>query len=187
MRQLLILRHAKTERTNPHGDHARRLIDRGREDAVRMGQFLQREILVPNHALVSDATRAMETFESLVQGIGVRPAADIVPALYLAQPPDILDIMRDAPDSAETVLVIGHNPGLHQLAFDLGQRGPRKLTNALAAGFPTCCLAVINCETASWRDVHPSTCRLDRYMTAKALREIHSAPDGLLTEVQDDC
>ncbi len=187
MRQLLLLRHAKTERTNPGGDHARRLMEGGREDAMRMGQFLAREILAPDHALVSDATRAMETFEYLGQGIGLRPATEIVPELYLAQPSSILEIIHNAPESADRLLVIGHNPGLHQLAFDFGQRGPRKLIAALAAGFPTCCLVVINCETASWRDVHPATCRLDRYMTAKALREIHSVPDGLLTEAQDDC
>ena len=78
-------------------------------------------------------------------------------------------------------MVIGHNPGIHQLAYDLGQRGPHKLVAALAAKFPTCALAAIDCDGATWRELHSSNCRLARYMTAKALR-VHEPAD-----MDDDC
>lgn len=181
MRRILLLRHAKTERTNPAGDHARRLIERGQEDAERMGSFLQRENIQPDHALVSDAVRTHETFLRLALGLGRKPAVDFDGALYLAPPYGIIDRIRAAPEDAQTLLVIGHNPGLHQCAYDLGQRGPYKLVAALAARFPTCALAVIDSEAESWADIHATNCRLARFMTAKVLR-LHEVAD-----IDDDC
>ena len=181
MHRLLVLRHAKTERTNPGGDHARVLVARGRDDAVIMGQFLARENLAPDHALASDAARTRETFGLIVQGLGAKPAAEFNSALYLAAPAAILDAIRAAPGTAQTLLIIGHNPGLHQLAFELGQHGPRRLTEALVAKFPTCALAVIESDALSWQTIHPASCRLARYMTAKSLRE------NTLAEAEDDC
>lgn len=176
MRRLLLLRHAKTERTNISGDHARCLMERGQQDAESMGAFLQREGLTPDFALVSDAARAQQTFARLCLGMGRKIASETDGRLYLAQPTAILDRIHGADDSAATLLVIGHNPGIHQLAFDLGQRGPHKLVSALAAQFPTCALAVIETEAELWSQMHATNCRLARYMTAKALR-LHEVAD----------
>lgn len=146
-----------------------------------MGAFIQREEIVPQHALVSDAMRTRETFARLVQSFNVPAQATFDPALYLAPPYAILDAIRVTPEDCETLIVIGHNPGIHQLAYDLGQRGPGKLVAALAAKFPTCALAVIDSDAASWRELHASNCRLARYMTARALR-VHEPVD-----LDDDC
>ncbi len=187
MRRLLLLRHAKTERTNPGGDHARRLTGRGPGDAIRMGQFLARETLSPDYALVSDAQRTQQTFQLLAKGIGHHINAKIEDAVYLAEPAAILEVIRTAPDSAGTLIVIGHNPGLQQLAYDLGQRGPHKLVAALAAKFATCALAAIDCDCPSWRDIDATTSALARLMTAKALRDIHAAHEYHPPDPDDDC
>lgn len=176
MRRLLLLRHAKTERTNLQGDHARCLIDRGQTDAESMGAFMQREGLTPDFALVSDAARAQQTYARICLGMGRKIPAQTDPALYLAPEAFILDRIRAADDDSETLLVIGHNPGIHQFAYDLGQRGPHKLTAALAASFPTCALAVIETDAEHWAQLHATNCRLSRFMTAKALR-VHEVAD----------
>jgi phosphohistidine phosphatase len=181
MRKLLLLRHAKTERTNLAGDHARKLVVRGREDAVHMGAFLQRERLAPQQAFVSDAARTRETFAQLSSSLDRQPDAQFEGTLYLAAAHQILDVIRTAPEDCDALLVIGHNPGIHQLAYDLGQRGPHKLVTALAAKFPTCALAVIDCDISSWNELQASNCHLTRYMTAKALR-VHEVAD-----FDDDC
>lgn len=176
MRRLLLLRHAKTERANLSGDHARRLIERGLDDAERMGAFLQREQLLPERALVSSAARTRETFSALSAHIGASIPVNFAEALYLASPDAILELVRATPDDGGALLVIGHNPGIHQLALALGQRGPGKLVAALAIKFPTCALAVIESDVDAWRDIDAANCRLARYMTAKALR-LHEVGD----------
>ena len=170
MRQLLILRHAKTERSNAGGDHARRLIERGRADAARMGDYLLEQGLKPAMALVSDATRARETFEALARAFNAPVRTSFDRALYLAAPDTLIDALREAPDDCQTLLLVGHNPGLHELAYNFSDSGESADVDALATKFPTCALAVITFETTHWRDIASAPARLERFVTARSLR-----------------
>ncbi|MBM3608880.1 MAG: histidine phosphatase family protein [Alphaproteobacteria bacterium] len=184
MRRLLILRHAKTERSNPGGDHARRLLDRGREDAVRMGQYLASQNLAPAAALLSDATRTRETFELLAGMLPHAVRTRFERALYLADPVTVMEHVAQASDEAAAVLVVGHNPGLHELAFDLAQDGRPGDIDMLARKFPTSALAVVDFACSAWRDAPHASSRLERYVTAKILRQ--SDGESPTTAGEDD-
>ncbi|MDP1643757.1 MAG: histidine phosphatase family protein [Phenylobacterium sp.] len=144
MQRLILLRHGKAERESMSGDdHARRLTPRGRRDALEAGQRLVDMGFVPDLALVSDAARTRETWESL------RPVCEacqvrIDPSLYHAEAQTVLDRVREAADGAETVLVIGHNPGLHELVLRLLIEGGASgdLLNTARSRFPTSAAAV---------------------------------------------
>lgn len=144
MQRLILLRHGKAERESMRGDdHARRLTPRGRRDALEAGQRLVDMGFVPDLALVSDAARTRETWEAL------RPVCEACPvrfepSLYHAEAQTVLDLVREAADLARTVLVIGHNPGLHELVLRLLIEGGASsdLLNTARSRFPTSAAAV---------------------------------------------
>lgn len=171
MRQLILMRHAKTERSNPGGDHARLLTDRGQADARLIAGWLRDKGLAPAMVLVSDAARTRQTVAGLASALA--PGAETVFSnkLYLAAPETILHEIWSAPDSAATLLVIGHNPGMHELAFTLAQKGPRNMRDLIAGYFPTGATAVFAFETGGWADVMPGRGAMTGFVAPKALRE----------------
>lgn len=156
MKRLLLMRHAKSDWTDAVlEDHDRPLNDRGRRDAPRMGRLLAAEGLVPDLVVCSTAVRARQTLEGLAAGGGLGEAAVVHEAsLYLASPGTILAVARaavgdagaagDAGGEPERVLLIGHNPGMEELASRLAGRFVR---------FPTATLAVCDLATIDWADL----------------------------------
>jgi len=118
MDRLILFRHGKAERTAPGGDIARRLTDRGRRDAEIMGGVLATQGLVPDLALVSSAARTQETWEAASPAF---PGARLLVRrdLYLADEAVIVDLAETLGESAGTVMIVGHNPGLHMLTLGL--------------------------------------------------------------------
>lgn len=144
MQRLILLRHGKAERESLSGDdHARRLTPRGRKDAREAGQRLTEMGFAPDLALVSDAARTRETWEALkpvCEACEVR----VDEGLYHAEAQTVLDRVREVAPKAGTVLVIGHNPGLHELVLRLLIEGGASsdLLNAARSRFPTSAAAV---------------------------------------------
>jgi phosphohistidine phosphatase len=144
MRRLILFRHAKAEPRAPgEDDFDRALSERGREDAVLIGQALARDNLAPDYALVSPARRTAETW-ICARDAFPRIRAELNRVLYNAGPEDIREAIEAVADRCDTLIVIGHNPGLHELAVEL-------LTDASAAAadieavserFPTATAAV---------------------------------------------
>ncbi len=117
MLRLLLLRHAKAERSKPGTrDHERELTDRGRSDAATIGSYLMHHALVPSLALVSSSARTRETWKHTAKAFPNTPPVRYEDDLYDAGPKRILRIVKDVEPEAMTLLVIGHNPGLHELA-----------------------------------------------------------------------
>ena len=154
-----MVRHAKAE---PAGDtdHARRLLERGRTDAAEAGQWLADQGVVPDHALVSAAPRALETWTALASGAGwdLQPSVD--EGLYTAGTDTALDLLRGSPAEARVLVVVGHNPTMAHLAqlLDDGEGDPEAST-AMAAGFPTSAVAVFEYDGA-WADLELTSARL---------------------------
>ena len=149
MKTLLVLRHAKSSWDNPAlGDHERPLNKRGRRDAPRMGELVRQYGLIPDVILSSDAVRARLTAEAVAAT--ARYAGDILldPQLYMASPADILSLLPTVRENAETVMIVGHNPGLEQLVEQL--TGERQ-------DLPTATLAQIGLPIDQWRDLKLST------------------------------
>lgn len=144
MRQLLLLRHAKSSWDDPRlSDHARPLNARGRRAAVAMGATMRDLGLAPDIVLVSSARRTLQTLEALAPLEG-SPLIEPMDDLYLAAWPSLLTVLRGVRETARSVLLIGHNPGLHDLAMALA--GPAAMaagspmTRRLAEGYPTATL-----------------------------------------------
>ncbi len=149
-RRLLLLRHAKAE---PDGasDHDRDLDARGRRDADTLGHEMRRQGLSPQLVLSSSALRTRRTVE-LLGAFDPTPSTREMDALYLAAPDALLSALRAAPQEIRTLLLVGHNPGLHGLVLHLaGPHAPQ----ALRDGLPTCSLACFSVETA-WSGLGPA-------------------------------
>jgi phosphohistidine phosphatase len=145
MKTLLVLRHAKADREDADTtDHERALTKKGTKAARRMGELLKEKHLLPDLVLTSTAERARSTAELAAREAGYQSSVELVPELYLAEPPAYLDALRRLGKDAERVLVVGHNPGIETLLFRLtGQ----------AEHMPTAALAECELPISSWSEL----------------------------------
>lgn len=140
-RVLHLLRHAKSSwRDAGLEDRDRPLNARGHHAAQLVAALLAREP-IPDLVLCSSALRTRETFDYLARAYGRTPPVSIEEGLYLATARALLERIEAVEDEVATLLVIGHNPGLHELAVALARHGPRADRARLAAKFPTAALA----------------------------------------------
>ena len=180
MRRLLLLRHAKTVHDAPSGlDQDRRLDDRGRLDAATIGGWIVRHLSVPELVLVSTAVRAQQTWEIVRQAMQDAARADAAPPkvesldeLYAADPAQILQIIRMAETtSPRQLMVIGHNPGMHELALALAGSGDAAAKKALEDNLPTTGLAVLDFAIEDWNEVAFRRGTLVRFTSPKLLKQ----------------
>ena len=149
MKTLLVLRHAKSSWKNSAlDDRERPLNERGRRDAPRMGELVREFGLIPDVVISSDAVRARLTAEAVAEA--ARYAGEILldAHLYLAGPADIVSVLRTVRENADSVMIVGHNPGLEELVEQLTGE-PHDL--------PTAALAKIVLPIHQWRDLKRST------------------------------
>jgi phosphohistidine phosphatase len=172
MRQLLLLRHAKSRWDDPSlSDHDRPLDRDGQADAEAMRGVIQQLGFKPDLILVSSARRTRETLER-IEPLAGQPRIEKTGDLYLASPRQILDLLAGTTADVESVLVIAHNPGLHDLAMSLLGAHAASLgqpdSQRLARGFPTAGLAEF-ALAGSWRSL-PEGARLIRFLTPHDLQ-----------------
>lgn len=171
MRTLSLLRHAKSSWDNPAlDDHERPLTKRGTKAAVDMAKFMTREGLAPDRVLCSTAVRTRATLALMIARLR-QPHPDVLydDALYLATPQVLLDHIRETPASIESLLIVGHNPGLHALALSLIGSGDHKAIATLAKGFPTAALATFTIKADSWATVKPASGHLSHTIWPRRL------------------
>lgn len=154
MRQLILMRHGKAEAESAQGDHARPLSRRGRAEAAEAGRRIA-ALARPAFALVSDSLRTRQTFDNCITALDPAPPRRVTPALYGATPESILREIGTVADAVSCLLVIGHNPGIGDLARHLADRGPAGDVARLAEGFPTSCFAVISLDAPRWSEAAP--------------------------------
>jgi phosphohistidine phosphatase len=176
MRRLMLLRHAKTENDAPSGrDQDRRLDDRGRKDAAEIGGWIARHPPVPDAVLVSPAIRAHQTWEiawAAMKDLAPQPRVELLPELYGADPSQLLQTIRAASATdSERLMVVGHNPGMHELALALAGSGNDAGRRALSDNLPTSGLAVFDFEVDDWADVAFRRGRLVLFVSPKVLKE----------------
>jgi phosphohistidine phosphatase len=170
MRRLLLLRHAKAERSGGR-DQDRVLAERGRSDAVALGAYLARHGSIPDRALVSTATRTRQTWALLAAAFGGALPVTFDVRLYEALPLAILQAVTETAPEAATLLVVGHNPGMAELAGMLVASGDVETRERLGRGFPTSALATISFAAESWAGVHAQGGRLEHFITPESLAE----------------
>jgi len=170
MRRLLLFRHAKTERAEPGAsDRDRALIDRGRKEAAKIGAYIASHHLVPDRVLISPAARCQQTWKHAAGAMKPAPAAMSVEKLYDATPHAILTTIKDAPAAAHTLLVCGHNPGMHELAVMLIASGDVDARERLREKLPTSGLVIIDFALDDWGRLHPQSGRLERFVSPRSL------------------
>jgi len=170
MRRLLLLRHSKAERlTFGSEDLARKLNDRGRDDAPKLGAYMARHALIPDRAIVSTAVRTRETWGLVAPAFSKPPPHVFDERLYEAEPQAILQVIQESRTASPTLLVVGHNPGLQELAALLIASGEVEARQRLNAKFPTSALAVIEFALDDWAKLHPQSGRLDHFVSPRTL------------------
>ncbi|ESY85570.1 histidine phosphatase [Mesorhizobium sp. LNHC220B00] len=143
MKQLLLLRHAKSSWDDPDlDDFDRPLAERGLKAAQLIGRELAARDWLPDQVLVSPALRTRDTWRLVAAELPVHPRVAFAEALYDAAAADILSQLRKADPSSGCLLVLGHNPGLEELAKRLAGSGSEaKARKRLEKKFPTAALA----------------------------------------------
>lgn len=148
---LYILRHAKAETADDtKDDHERALTGKGRLAAQAMGEWLRARRFGVDRVLCSSSVRTRETLELLQDGLEKTLAADYTPKLYLCSPAEILNLLKVLPADVQSVMLIGHNPGMQQFCLDMTAHGDEGLIEELALHFPTCALAEISVPAGAW-------------------------------------
>jgi phosphohistidine phosphatase len=170
VKRLILIRHAKSARPAGIADHERPLAPRGLDDARRMGGYLKRKMLLPDLVLVSTSVRTRQTWDLLVQGLGTVPNLRFEPRLYEAASARLASVVAETQGDVGALLLIGHNPGLADLAHRLAGHGDRYALARMRTKFPTCALAVLDLPPDDWRELVAGSARLDRFVTPKSMR-----------------
>lgn len=171
MLTLLLLRHAKSSWDDAElDDFDRPLAKRGTKAASAIGAFLAAHGLAPRLVLCSSSVRTRATLALVLSELpDPPPEVRYSDDLYLAMPDAILETLTKEAGTAATVMVVGHNPGMHALALTLSGDGSRKALADLAMKFPTAALAVVTFDAGKWAEVRPASGRLERFITPRGL------------------
>ena len=178
MRRLMLLRHAKTEHAAPSGhDQDRRLDERGRLDAAAIGTWIGRHPPLPDAVLVSTAVRARQTWEiardAMKNAVRVhQPRVELLDELYGAEPTQLLRLIRLAEvTNPARLMLIGHNPGMHELALMLAGSGDAAAKKSLDDNLPTAGLAILDFAVDDWNEVAFRRGELVRFTSPKLLKQ----------------
>ena len=166
-RLLVLVRHAKAEAWG-EDDHSRRLTEKGRADAVAAGEWLAGSGFAPDHALVSSATRTRATWDLMAGGAGWDLAPVVDEALFSASPDTALDLLRESPAAALSVIAVGHNPTIAYLAQMLDDgSGDAEASAGMIGGYPPCAVTVFGFD-GDWADLDIASASLRAFHVASS-------------------
>lgn len=165
-----LLRHAKSSRDDATlADIARPLAERGRRDALRMAAWMALNGIKPDLVLCSTSVRTRETLALVAPAVAPAVATRFEASLYHAEADVLLRKVQGLSSAKQHVLLIGHNPGFHDLALSLIGAGDKGLRASLAEKFSTCGCAVLTFAGSDWASVAPKAGALTHWMAPKRL------------------
>jgi phosphohistidine phosphatase len=150
IRTLILMRHGKSGYPEGVGDHARPLADRGRREAALAGDWLRASQPSIDAVLCSTAARTRETLAAA----GILAPTEYEGRVYEATPHTLIDLIRLTDDAIDTLLVVGHSPGMPWTAWELTSNRNSEQADRLSRKFPTSALAVLTFDRR-WRDIDP--------------------------------
>lgn len=168
MRQVWLLRHAKSSWDAPGiPDEDRPLAPRGVRAAAAMSAHLSSAGIHPALVLCSSGLRARQTLAAVVASLGSELEVRIEPGLYTFEAEVVLERLRQVDDAVVSVMVVGHNPALQDLALMLAPGGPER--SAVAEKLPTGALVGIDVPGGSWASLAPGAGAISRFVTPRSL------------------
>jgi phosphohistidine phosphatase len=171
-RRLVLLRHAKSAWPDLP-DRDRPLAGRGRRDAPAVGHWLRETGRIPDQVWCSTALRARQTWALAAAELGTQPPVRYEDQLYGASGGLLADLIRQAPAAVTSLLLVGHNPGIHEVALTLAAEPDRDRAagdfERVAAKFPTAAIAVLEFR-AGWPQLSPGSARLAGFVVPRDLR-----------------
>jgi phosphohistidine phosphatase len=168
VRTVVLLRHGKSSWSDSTlADIDRPLAPRGERASRKLAKYIRRKKIRPALVLCSSSLRTRQTLEAVEASLGKRCAVEVVPQLYAASGEELLERLQALPESVSSVMLIGHNPGLHSLALVLASRGADLAR--LEAKFPTGALATLVLYSKSWSAVGRGQGELVDYVVPRQL------------------
>jgi phosphohistidine phosphatase len=168
VRTVILLRHGKSSWSDSTlADIDRPLAPRGERASKRIAKYMRRKRLRPDLVLCSPSLRTRQTLEAIEPSLGKGCSVELVPQLYAASELELLERLQALPEPVNSVMLIGHNPGLQDLALVLASRGadlPR-----LEEKFPTGGLATLVVESETWAALGPGVAELVDYVVPRQL------------------
>ena len=167
-RTLMLMRHAKSAWPDVP-DHERPLAPRGERDAPAMGRWLRTVDRIPDYVLCSTARRASQTWLLAQAELGTAPLVSFDDSVYFGSTAQLAELLQRTPASIRTLLLVGHDPAVHELALlfagDASDPGARE---RLAVKFPTAAVAILEFEE-DWAQLERGTARLISFMVPRDL------------------
>ncbi len=168
MKRLITFRHAKSGWDQPATrDFDRALNDKGKRAAATMGRHMRQLGLRFDAVIASPAVRVVETLDAMFEGYGRRPAIGWDRRAYLASSATLLEIVQEAPDTAETLMLVGHNPGIEELVLRLSSDDGEEEVRArgsVGEKYPTASVAELTFDADRWADVDEGRGHLVRFV-----------------------
>ncbi len=166
---IYLLRHAKSSWDEPELlDHERPLAKRGRKAVALLREHLRESGVAPDLVLCSSAVRAIQTLEGVRAGLPPETRVETEADLYAASAASLLGRLRRLPEELGSVMLVGHNPGLEDLAAELAGGGDPEARAAMEAKYPTGGLATLAFE-GRWRDLDPGGATLEAFAVPRQL------------------
>lgn len=165
MKTLYLMRHAKAEQAaSKEEDINRNLSVPGREACEVVGVYMKNKGYNPGLVLCSAASRTRETFEMVMKYSAIAPQYEFLKELYNTTAEELIRRLRFIDDDVESVMIVGHNPVMHNLAMVLAQPGDGDLRMKLELKYPTGALTVLRFEVSSWNGIVPGNGKLLDFM-----------------------
>jgi len=162
MKTLGLFRHAKSDWHDARArDFDRPLNERGRKGAAVMGKHIVDHGIKWERIVASPAVRVAQTIEVAMQAASIKVPVRWDRRIYLASSPTLIELLREQEGDPASILMIGHNPSLEDLIFDLvPDDGTSPLRDIVEEKFPTASYAVLEIDCDSWADIEDGTARL---------------------------
>ncbi|MEW9856982.1 SixA phosphatase family protein [Novosphingobium sp. M1R2S20] len=171
MKTLGLFRHAKSDWNDARlRDFDRPLNERGRTGAGLMGLHIRHYGVRWKRIIASPAVRVTQTIELAARAAGQMPPLNWDRRIYLASSPTLADLLREQDSDPASILMVGHNPGLEDLIFDLvPDDGSSPLRDEVEEKFPTAAFAVLELEIDAWSQLSDNCGRLKHLMRPRDL------------------
>jgi len=168
---LYLLRHAKSGWDDPVArDFDRPLNKKGEKAARTIGQWMASNGVAFEHVIASPAVRVIDTLDSLWSGYGRKLEPTWDRRIYLASSATLLDVLREVSDEHDSVMMVGHNPGMEDVVFDLvPDDGSSPLREEVEVKYPTAALAQLDIDIDSWSDIGKPVAHLKRFIRPRDL------------------